>query len=127
MESEIFLLIIYGYHLRIGKRAGKEHIRQRILAFSLDRLTKRTRTILGIIALLRQFILSGFRYLQANALLSKLGRKFLKHKIHDLTDLFRRQLMEDYDLIDTVEEFRTEHLLQNRSHWLSAMYPHWKS
>ncbi len=65
--------------------------------------------------------LGGLGNLELHFLRAHLANDFLEFERDDLLDLFARQLMEDDDFVDAVEELRTERLLNFLHH--PALHP----
>ena len=87
-------------------------LRELILDLALDRPTQRTRTQHRIKATLGEQLLSLVGQLQIDVLGLQLLLDAADHQVDHLDDLLGRQLVEHDDVIDAVEELRTEVLLQ---------------
>ncbi len=85
---------------------------------SLNRPAKRSRSERGVVALVRQPLLGGGSKLQRKLPLPQPPVQLGEHQVHYLEDLLPCELMEDDDLIYTVEELRSEGLAQRPLHCL---------
>src|ERR1700686_3715794 len=88
--------------------AFKNAARDTVLDLSLDDALERARSILRVVAHVCQQVSRGGSELQGDVPLSQARAQAIDLDVHDVLHLLARDLMEDDDLIDTVDEFPSE-------------------
>src|ERR671922_198128 len=111
--------LVVGIRLAVDedRRAGldgpAEHeVRERVLDKPLDRTTQRPGAHRRVVALVDEELLGVVRELDLGLVLAHLDLEAVHEQIDDGEDLLPRQLVEDDDLIDPVEQLGPEDLLQ---------------
>ncbi len=87
-------------------------LRERVLDHALDRPPQRTSAELRVVALLGEQQLGLVRELEVEALPGQLLDDPLDQQVDDVGDVLGRQLVEDDDLVDAVQELGAEVALQ---------------
>src|SRR5450759_52782 len=98
--------------------AGQHLLGERVLDEALDRASQGPSAEGGVEALLGEQTAGLRRERDAHAAGEELVAQVRDHEVDDRADLLGRELVEDDDLVDTVEELRTEELLELAGHAL---------
>src|SRR6185369_7466916 len=112
-EDQSILATIHFYHIPFAELPGKDFQRQRILQFALDGSLERTSTKCRVITFFRKEFL---RFAADFQIVTSIGKQLAdtpQLEIHDFGELIPGQRMEDYDLVNTVEEFGAKMVLQH--------------
>src|SRR4051794_35634448 len=96
----------------LGERLLEDEVRQRVLDVALDRAAQRPGAHGRVPALLDQEVLRRLLELQLQLALGQRGADAQEQQVDDLLDLDLRELVEDDDLVDPVQELRAEHLAE---------------
>src|SRR5581483_1967333 len=99
--------------------AGENILRARVEDETLDRALERPRSIGGVEALLRDERLRVGRELERDLPLGQAPREDLRLLLDDLHELLGREVLEDDDLVDAVQELRPELSAQRVRHALA--------
>ena len=111
VEHELLVL-----HINIDDRATRPFTFQdllgdRVLKQALDRATQWTGTKGKVGPFLSDQTIRSIGHIDGHVLLDQTIAKIGHHEVHDLDDLVFRERLEHDDLIDTVQELRTEQAL----------------
>src|SRR5690606_13874077 len=96
---------------------GENFLRKLVQHFALDQSLHRTCAILRIISFLRQIINGLWCSIHCDLLVGKRTYDRFKLKSDNLADIAMRQRSEHHDFIDTVDEFRSHGLTEQRQHF----------
>src|SRR6185312_3327816 len=118
-ELELFRIvgIELGQNMVAGSEQSAQHLLcELVLDLALNRAPQRTRPELRIPAFLGEQFLAVFGDLEVHVLRLDLADDFLELETDDLFDLLAGELVEHDDLVDAVEELRTEGVLDLLHH-----------
>src|SRR4029453_7663784 len=87
----------------------EDEVGQRVLDVALDRPAQRARSHRGVPALVDEQVLRVLRELELQLALGQRLADAAQEELHDGLDLVLRELVEDDDLVDAVEELWAEH------------------
>ena len=94
------------------ERAAEDEVGERILDAALDRAAQRPGAHRRVVALLDEQLLRVVGELDRRLVLRHLLAQALEQEVDDLRDLLLRELVEDDDLVDAVQELGPEDLLE---------------
>src|SRR5688572_23620833 len=116
-ESQLALgIALHDDVISLGKSPLQDGKCQRILQQTLDRPLERTRPESRIVSLGGEHLARLRRELERELSVSEKLLELLELQLDDVLDLLLAERSEDDDVVDTVEEFRTEMLPQRVGH-----------
>src|SRR5438477_3655244 len=112
-DVDLDLVLPLDENRRAGlERAAQDEVRERVLDVALNRAAQRPGAHRRVVTLLDQQLLRLVGQLDRNLVLAHLLAQAAEHQFDDVGDLFLRQLVEDDDLVDAVEQLGPEDLLE---------------
>src|SRR5919198_5726607 len=110
LEGELAVAGVGQDRVALAEAALEERRRERVLDQALQRTLQRTRTVRRIPTCLRQQLLRRRRQLDVDPPLRQPSPQSRELELDDLRELLARELLEDDDLVDPVQELRPEAL-----------------
>ena len=121
-NNQFVAVIIYGQHGIRCKVFCNDFSSQQCFDFLLNPTLQRTSTIVDIIAVGNDIILGCIRYGQRQLFVFQPLSQAVQHQVYNLIDFRLHQRFIEYNLIQTVQEFRTERLLQQLVNLLASLF-----
>ena len=111
-EDELVVGHVADDGIALAPLAGQELLGQRVLDELLDRTAKRARAVGEVGALGHDLGVGRVRELDVHAVGDHALAQVVHEQVRDLGEVLARELLEDHDVVDTVEELGAEQALE---------------